>query len=131
MDRHDYRRWMRGHRNGHLRADIAIEHGKIVAMGKELPRQNAGKVISATGKLVFARRHRRAHASRYAFWRHHQRRRFRNRHTGQTAFGGTTTVINFAIQYKGQHFSRLSIRGMAKACPSKAVLRLCVPLPLT
>lgn len=34
-------------------ADIAIEGGKIVAIGKELPRQNAGSVIGAEGKLVF------------------------------------------------------------------------------
>jgi hypothetical protein len=62
-------------------ADVAIMNGKIVAIGKDLPRENAKKVWMP-GKICFTRRHRCAHASRYALRRHHQRRRLRNRNAG-------------------------------------------------
>ena len=34
-------------------ADVAIMDGKIAALGKDLPRQNATKVLDASGKYVF------------------------------------------------------------------------------
>ncbi len=39
-------------------ADIAIEDGKIVAIGKELPRQNVGKVLNASRQNGFSWRNR-------------------------------------------------------------------------
>ena len=33
-------------------ADVAISHGKVAAIGSDLPVQNAGKMIDAKGKLV-------------------------------------------------------------------------------
>ncbi|MGA7907792.1 MAG: dihydropyrimidinase, partial [Candidatus Sulfotelmatobacter sp.] len=33
-------------------ADVAITDGRIVAIGKDLPRQNTTKVLDASGKLV-------------------------------------------------------------------------------
>src|SRR5260370_31065126 len=33
--------------------DVAINQGKISAVGQSLPRENAGKIIDAAGKYVF------------------------------------------------------------------------------
>ena len=68
-------------------ADVAIADGKIVAIGKDLPRQNATKILEA---------------SRAA------------------AFGGTTTLIDFAIQYNGQALRKAFDTWMDKAS-NKAV----------
>src|SRR5260370_12201085 len=34
-------------------SDVAISDGKISAVGQRLPRENAGKIIDASGKYVF------------------------------------------------------------------------------
>ena len=34
-------------------ADVAIADGKIAALGKDFPRENATKVVDASGKYVF------------------------------------------------------------------------------
>jgi dihydropyrimidinase len=95
-------------------ADIAIENGKIVAIGKELPRQNAAMALNASGKLVlpggidvhthldmpFA-----GTTSADDF----------ETGTRAAAFGGTTTLIDFAIQYKGQPLRKAFDTWMAKA----------------
>jgi dihydropyrimidinase len=100
-------------------ADIAIEHGKIVAMGKELPRQNAGKVISATGKLVFPGGIDVHTHLDMPFGGTTSADDFETG-TRAAAFGGTTTLIDFAIQYKGQRLQQAFDTWMAKAS-SKAV----------
>src|SRR6202140_2793943 len=64
-------------------SDVAISDGKISAVGQSLPRENAGKIIDAAGKYVFPGGI--------------------DVHTHlDMPFGGTTTLIDFAIQYKGQ-----------------------------
>ena len=35
------------------KADVAVSGGKIVAIGQDLPRQNAGRLLDASGKYVF------------------------------------------------------------------------------
>ena len=34
-------------------SDVAINQGKITAIGQNLPRENTGKIIDAAGKFVF------------------------------------------------------------------------------
>ena len=55
-------------------ADVAITDGKISAIGEDLPRENATTVLDASGKLCFARRHRRTYSSGHAFRGDDQRR---------------------------------------------------------
>lgn len=100
-------------------ADIAIEGGKIVAMGKELPRQNAGTVISAAGKLVFPGGIDVHTHLDMPFGGTTSADDFETG-TRAAAFGGTTTLIDFAIQYKGQRLRQSFDTWMAKAS-SKAV----------
>ena len=64
-----------------LAADILIEGEAHQRGAPRTFRSSRGhEVIDATGMLLIARRHRRAHASRHALRRHHLERRFRNRH---------------------------------------------------
>ena len=100
-------------------ADIALEHGKIVALGKELPRQNAGRVISAAGKLVFPGGIDVHTHLDMPFGGTTSADDFESG-TRAAAFGGTTTLIDFAIQYKGQRLRQAFETWMAKAS-SKAV----------
>jgi dihydropyrimidinase len=100
-------------------ADIAIEHGKIVAMGKELPRQNAGRIISAAGKLVLPGGIDVHTHLDMPFGGTTSADDFETG-TRAAAFGGTTTLIDFAIQYKGQRLQQAFDTWMAKAS-SKAV----------
>lgn len=100
-------------------ADIAIEHGKIVALGKELPRQNAGRIISAAGKLVFPGGIDVHTHLDMPFGGTTSADDFETG-TRAAAFGGTTALIDFAIQYKGQRLQQAFDTWMAKAA-SKAV----------
>ena len=100
-------------------ADIAIERGKIVALGKELPRQNAGTVIRAAGKLVFPGGIDVHTHLDMPFGGTTSADDFETG-TRAAAFGGTTTLIDFAIQYKGQRLQQAFDTWMAKAS-SKAV----------
>src|SRR5208283_5282711 len=82
-------------------ADVAITDGKIVAIGKGLPRENAKKVLDASEKYVLPGGI--------------------DVHTHlDMPFGGTTTLIDFAIQYKGQALRQAFDTWMNKAS-SKAV----------
>jgi dihydropyrimidinase len=100
-------------------ADIAIERGKIVAVGKDLPRQNAGTVIGAAGKLVFPGGIDVHTHLDMPFGGTTSADDFETG-TRAAAFGGTTTLIDFAIQYKGQRLRQAFDTWMAKAS-SKAV----------
>src|SRR6202451_1311839 len=100
-------------------ADIAIERGKIVAVGKDLPRQNAGTVIGAAGKLVFPGGIDVHTHLDMPFGGTTSADDF-DTGTRAAAFGGTTTLIDFAIQYKGQRLRQAFDTWMAKAS-SKAV----------
>src|SRR6266550_2017745 len=77
-------------------ADIAISAGKIEVVGQNLPRQNAARVLEAMGKYVFPGGI--------------------DVHTHlDMPFGGTTTLIDFAIQYKGQSLRTAFDTWMSKA----------------
>jgi dihydropyrimidinase len=100
-------------------ADIAIKDGKIVALGKKLPQQNVGSVINASGKMVFPGGIDVHTHLDMPFGGTTSADDFETG-TRAAAFGGTTTLIDFAIQYKGQHLRQAFDTWMAKAS-SKAV----------
>src|SRR6204780_5095310 len=81
--------------------DIAITKGKIEAIGQSLPRENAGKIIDAAGKYVFPGGIDVHTHLDMPFGGTTSADDFETG-TRAAAFGGTTTLIDFAIQYKGQ-----------------------------
>ena len=81
--------------------DVAINQGKISAIGQSLPRENAGKIIDATGKYVFPGGIDVHTHLDMPFGGTTSADDFETG-TRAAAFGGTTTLIDFAIQYKGQ-----------------------------
>ena len=83
------------------RGDVFVEGEKISTIGTAL--DVAGRPHDRRdGQVRAARRHRRPHAPRHAVRRHDVGRRLRVRHDRAAAHGGTTTIVDFAIQYKGQ-----------------------------
>ncbi|MCU1296565.1 MAG: D-hydantoinase, partial [Acidobacteriaceae bacterium] len=100
-------------------ADIAIEDGKIVAIGKNLPQQNVAKVLNASDKVVFPGGIDVHTHLDMPFGGTTSADDFETG-TRAAAFGGTTTLIDFAIQYKGQRLQQAFDTWMAKAS-SKAV----------
>src|SRR5579864_8231106 len=82
-------------------ADVAISNGKIAAIGANLPRQNATRVIDAAEKLVFPGGIDVHTHLEMPFGGTTSSDDFETG-TRAAAFGGTTTLIDFAIQYKGQ-----------------------------
>jgi dihydropyrimidinase len=82
-------------------ADIGIERGKIAAIGLALPHQNAKNVLSASGKYVFPGGIDVHTHLDMPFGGTTSADDFETG-TRAAAFGGTTTLIDFAIQYKGQ-----------------------------
>ena len=82
-------------------ADIGIESGKIAAISLALPRQNAKNVLSASGKYVFPGGIDVHTHLDMPFGGTTSADDFETG-TRAAAFGGTTTLIDFAIQYKGQ-----------------------------
>ncbi|HEY6764918.1 MAG TPA: dihydropyrimidinase [Candidatus Sulfotelmatobacter sp.] len=100
-------------------ADLAIEGGKIVALGKDLPRQNAVTVLDAANKLIFPGGIDVHTHLDMPFGGTTSADDFETG-TRAAAFGGTTTLIDFAIQYKGQRLRQAFDTWMAKAS-SKAV----------
>src|SRR5882757_4359886 len=81
--------------------DVAIKDGKISAVGQSLPRENAGKVIDAAGRYVFPGGIDVHTHLDMPFGGTTSADDFETG-TRAAAFGGTTTLIDFAIQYKGQ-----------------------------
>ena len=100
-------------------ADIAIADGKIAAIGKRLPTQNSSHLLDATGKLVLPGGIDVHTHLDMPFGGTTSADDFETG-TRAAAFGGTTTLIDFAIQYKGQPLRQAFETWMSKAS-NKAV----------
>ena len=100
-------------------ADIAINHGKITAIGQTLPRENTTSVIDAGGRYVFPGGIDVHTHLDMPFGGTNSADDFETG-TRAAAFGGTTTLIDFAIQYKGQSLRTAFDTWMQKAA-GKAV----------
>jgi dihydropyrimidinase len=100
-------------------ADVAIASGKIAAIGTDLARQNAAKVLDASGKLVLPGGIDVHTHLDMPFGGTTSADDFETG-TRAAAFGGTTTLIDFAIQYRGQRLRQAFDTWMGKAS-SKAV----------
>jgi len=100
-------------------SDVAISSGKVAAIGRSLPRENATRVIDAAGKLVLPGGIDVHTHLDMPFGGTNSADDFETG-TRAAAFGGTTTLIDFAIQYKGQTLRTAFDTWMQKAA-SKAV----------
>src|SRR5208337_1714929 len=100
-------------------ADVAITDGRIAAIGKDFPRENAAKVLDASGKYVFPGGIDVHTHLDMPFGGTTSADDFETG-TRAAAFGGTTTLIDFAIQYKGQPLRKAFDTWMDKAA-KKAV----------
>src|ERR1700739_1990779 len=99
--------------------DISISDGKISALGQDLPRDNATKIIDAAGKYVLPGGIDVHTHLDMPFGSTISADDFESG-TRAAAFGGTTTLIDFAIQYKGQTLRTAFDTWMKKAA-GKAV----------
>ena len=100
-------------------ADVAISSGKIAAIGKDLPSRNAAHLIDASEKLVLPGGIDVHTHLDMPFGGTTSADDFETG-TRAAAFGGTTTLIDFAIQYKGQPLRQAFDTWMSKAS-NKAV----------
>src|ERR1700758_3966645 len=100
-------------------ADLGITDGKVSAIGKDLPVQNAGQVLDAAGKLVLPGGIDVHTHLDMPFGGTTSADDFETG-TRAAAFGGTTTLIDFAIQYTGQPLRQAFDTWMSKAS-NKAV----------
>ena len=104
-------------------ADVAIANGKITAIGTDLlhrvPGRTPTKILDATGKLVLPGGIDVHTHLDMPFGGTTSADDFETG-TRAAAFGGTTTLIDFAIQYKGQPLRQAFDTWMSKAA-SKAV----------
>src|SRR5436190_8186790 len=100
-------------------SDVAINQGRVTAIGQSLPRKNAEKIIDATDKYVFPGGIDVHTHLDMPFGGTTSADDFETG-TRAAAFGGTTTLIDFAIQYKGQTLRTAFDTWMQKAS-SKAV----------
>src|ERR1700692_365851 len=82
-------------------SDVAISDGKVTALGRNLPRENAKKIIDAQGKFVFPGGIDVHTHLDMPFGGTTSADDFETG-TRAAAFGATTTLIDFAIQYKGE-----------------------------
>jgi dihydropyrimidinase len=95
-------------------ADVAISGGKVAAVGKHLPRENTSAILDAAGKLVLPGGIDVHTHLDMPFGGTTSADDFETG-TRAAAFGGTTTLIDFAIQYKGQSLRTAFDTWMAKA----------------
>jgi len=95
-------------------ADVAILGGRIAAIGKDLPIENSSSVIDATGKYVMPGGIDVHTHLDMPFGGTTSADDFETG-TIAAAFGGTTTLIDFAIQYKGQTLHQAFDTWMKKA----------------
>src|SRR5690348_12029053 len=95
-------------------ADVAVVDGKIQAIGKSLPKENAARVLDATGKYVMPGGIDVHTHLDMPFGGTTSADDFETG-TIAAAFGGTTTLIDFAIQYKGQSLRQAFDTWMKKA----------------
>ncbi len=95
-------------------ADIGINGDKISAIAAPLPSENAGRVIDASGFLVLPGG---IDVHTHLDMPFGGTTSADDFETGTTAaaFGGTTTLIDFAIQYKGQTLRHAFDKWMLKA----------------
>jgi len=95
-------------------ADVGIANGKVAAVGYDLPIQNASKVLEASGKLVMPGG---IDVHTHLDMPFGGTTSADDFETGTRAavFGGTTTLIDFAIQYKGQPLRQAFDTWMSKA----------------
>jgi dihydropyrimidinase len=100
-------------------SDVAISNGKIVAIGQSLPPENASRIIDAAGKYVLPGGIDVHTHLDMPFGGTTSSDDFETG-TRAAAFGGTTTLIDFAIQYKGQTLRTAFDTWMEKAS-AKAV----------
>jgi dihydropyrimidinase len=100
-------------------SDVAIGNGKIVAIGQSLPPENASRIIDARGKYVLPGGIDVHTHLDMPFGGTTSSDDFETG-TRAAAFGGTTTLIDFAIQYKGQTLRTAFDTWMQKAS-AKAV----------
>src|SRR5579872_3991446 len=100
-------------------ADVAITDGKVIAVGQGLARDNAKRVLDAKGKYVMPGGIDVHTHLDMPFGGTTSSDDFETG-TRAAAFGGTTTLIDFAIQYKGQTLRTAFDTWMQKAAP-KAV----------
>src|ERR1700678_3324477 len=100
-------------------SDVAINDGKISALGQSLPRENARKIIDAAGYLLLPGGIDVHTHLDMPFGGTTSADDFETG-TIAAAFGGTTCLIDFAIQYKGQTLRTAFDAWMQKAS-SRAV----------
>jgi dihydropyrimidinase len=100
-------------------ADVAVADGKVTAIGKDLPTENTSQILDASGKLVLPGGIDVHTHLDMPFGGTTSADDFETG-TRAAAFGGTTTLIDFAIQYKGQRLRQAFDTWMGKAS-SKAV----------
>src|SRR5437868_1385428 len=100
-------------------SDVAITDGKIAAIGQNLPRENAGQIIDAAGKYLLPGGIDVHTHLDMPFGGTTSADDFETG-TRAAAFGGTTTLIDFAIQYKGQSL-RTAFDTWMKKASQKAV----------
>jgi len=101
------------------KADVAIAQGRIAAIAKDLPVENASKVLDASGRLLLPGGIDVHTHLDMPFGGTTSADDFETG-TRAAAFGGTTTLIDFAIQYKGQPLRQAFDTWMGKAA-GKAV----------
>src|SRR5690348_17952202 len=95
-------------------ADVAIVDGKIHSIGTNLPQENATRVFNAAGKYVMPGGIDVHTHLDMPFGGTTSADDFETG-TRAAAFGGTTTLIDFAIQYKGQALRQAFDTWMKKA----------------
>src|SRR6476620_3509270 len=95
-------------------ADVALSGGKITAIGQNLPRENTTRVLEAGNKYVMPGGIDVHTHLDMPFGGTTSADDFETG-TRAAAFGGTTTLIDFAIQYKGQRLRTAFDAWMQKA----------------
>ena len=100
-------------------SDVAIGKGKITAIGQDIPRGNATKIIDAAGKYVLPGGIDVHTHLDMPFGGTRSSDDFESG-TRAAAFGGTTTLVDFAIQYKGQTL-RTALDSWMQRAAGKAV----------
>src|SRR6059058_4751846 len=95
-------------------ADVGINGDKVTALAAQLPVENTGRVIDATGCLVIPGGIDVHTHLDMPFGGTTSADDFQTG-TIAAAFGGTTTLIDFAIQYKGQTLRQAFDAWMQKA----------------
>ena len=100
-------------------ADVAIANGKIAAIGANFPTENATQTLDASGKLVMPGGIDVHTHLDMPFGGTTSADDFETG-TRAAAFGGTTTLIDFAIQYKGQPLRQAFDTWMSKAASKAA-----------